>query len=153
MKNYTLDELVTRLKEYFKQGNVKLDKFENFILDKNSLNINYKDEYVRDTIYEDNDFEIIIRNWASDEKKDENYHDHCKNGCLVKVIKGKGLEERLLNKKNIVKNTILDENREDLIYIDNEIGTHIISNTEEDVLITLHIYSPPGYISKDIPKR
>ena len=70
-------------------------------------------------------------------------HDHSNNGCYYKLLKGSLNEYVYDTDLNIIRvNNILED---ELSYIDNDIGYHKILNPENEVAISVHVYSPPNY--------
>ena len=73
-------------------------------------------------------------------------HNHADYGCLQKILCG-NLQEIIYdinNFKNIKENEL---SKNSINYIDNKIGYHKIINKNE-VSVSLHIYSPPKFITK-----
>mgnify|MGYP005997816821 CR=1 FL=1 len=99
--------------------------------------------YKKNLVYRNENFEIFIVCWKPGQGTI--LHDHSKNGCLLKILKG-SLQERLFYKDGIIENNNLLCN--DITYIDNNIGKHIMSNNSCRNSVSLHIYSPPNYIIK-----
>ena len=71
-------------------------------------------------------------------------HDHSKNGCIFRIVKGI-LSEQIFNKDlKRINRRILGK---DIIgYIDNGNGYHKMRNILEEYSISIHLYSPRGYI-------
>lgn len=106
--------------------------------------INYqKNVYTRNLIYRDSNFEIFLIYW--DSKIVSKIHDHADNGCVFKVLSGELIE----NRYNISDNSLINSNilKDKAIYIDNSIAYHSIENPLLTPSASLHIYSPPNYIS------
>ena len=59
-------------------------------------NNNIKTDYIRNKVYSNKYFEIILISWGPNSKS--KIHDHSKNGCAFKVLQGE-LVEYLYNKK------------------------------------------------------
>ena len=47
---------------------------------------------------------------------------------------------------NVINSHELIQN--DVNFINNKLGYHSIENIDETIAVTLHIYSPPGHITK-----
>lgn len=101
--------------------------------------------YNKEKIFESGLFDMFIITW-------NNYqcsliHDHSENGCLYKVLYGNITEK--IYKGNDIANVILDKNMKEgeVSYIDNFIGYHSMNNLNENICVTLHVYSPPNYIT------
>ena len=107
-------------------------------------NNNIKTDYIRNKVYSNKYFEIILISWGPNSKS--KIHDHSKNGCAFKVLQGE-LVEYLYNKKlDLINNKNYLKN--DISYIDNNIGYHKIINNTKNIVHSIHIYSPPNYISQ-----
>jgi cysteine dioxygenase len=86
-------------------------------------------------------FEMYIISWKPDQMSP--VHDHSDNGCIMKVLDG-SLKEILYDYNLTPMNdTIINKNY--VSFIDNHIGLHKIEAL--DYSVSLHIYSPPNYIS------
>jgi cysteine dioxygenase len=101
--------------------------------------------YKRNTIYQDTEFEIVIITWNKNSKSE--IHDHSKNGCALKLLQGNLIEEIYDLKLNKIKSESLLTNN--ISFINNNIGYHKIINQNE-LSVSMHIYSPPNYISENI---
>ena len=71
-------------------------------------------------------------------------HNHSENGCLFKILKG-NIQENHYNTDNLKKisQKILSIN--DVNYISNNMYYHQMINLDNDITVSLHIYSPPNY--------
>lgn len=98
-----------------------------------------KEKYKKNVVYRNSNYEIILITWLAGQKT--KLHDHPKNGCIMKVLEGE-LKENLYTREKIIDNIY---KKDDISYIDNTIGKHIISNNTKNNTISLHIYSPPNY--------
>jgi len=100
-----------------------------------------KQDYKKNLVYRDNNFEMFVVCWLPNQKT--KIHNHPEGGCLLKILEGNMIEELY------DKNFVLQENNNlvmsDVIYIDDSIGIHKMKNNEENT-ISLHIYSPPNFI-------
>jgi len=100
-----------------------------------------KQDYKKNLVYRDNNFEIFVVCWLPNQET--KIHNHPEGGCLLKILEGNMMEE--LYDKNFVlqeKNNLV---MSDVRYIDDSIGIHKMKNNEENT-ISLHIYSPPNFI-------
>jgi cysteine dioxygenase len=97
--------------------------------------------YLRNIIFQNDNYELILIKWKPN--SESLIHDHSKNGCILKVIEGT-LKETLYD-KNIkeIKQTIY--NKEEVNYINNQIGYHKITNLNNTDTYSLHLYSPPNH--------
>jgi len=127
---------------------------KNFIL--HDILANYKDDdwkkfinvnqtnYNRVKIFENEKLDIYIITWNINQKA--NIHDHSDNGCWLKVLKGQLIEKIYDNNLKLIKTNFLTEN--EISFMKNDIGYHNIINQENDIAVSLHIYSPPNYETK-----
>lgn len=86
-------------------------------------------------------FEMYLICWKPEQSSP--IHDHSENGCIMKVLDG-SLKETLYDYDLKSQNeTIINKNY--ISFINNHIGLHKIEAI--DFSVSLHIYSPPNYIS------
>ena len=102
-----------------------------------------KENYFRNTVFRNENFEILIITWLPGQKTPIHYHP--KNGCLMKILEGELKETAFKN--NDIFETIYRKN--DTSYIHNDIGKHIILNNSDSLAVSLHIYSPPNFYKKN----
>ena len=95
--------------------------------------------YDKNSIYKNNLFEIIIINWMPGQFS--NLHSHPENGCIMKILDGYLHEKRYIDNKVIEYN----HNKNDMTFIHNNHGTHIVGNNSDKHAISVHIYSPPNF--------
>ena len=101
---------------------------------KKFVNIN-NNNYNRKILFKNKILEIIIITWNTDQKSP--IHGHPDGGCLLKVLKG-NINEHFYSKKNkLIKNKL---NTNDISYIHNDYGKHLIVNNSDEIAVTLHIY-------------
>lgn len=102
-----------------------------------------KNTYTRNLIYRNNNFEMYLIYW--DGKVVSTIHDHADNGCVFKVLSGELIE----NRYNISNNSLITSNtlKNKAVYIDNTIAYHSIENPIATPSASLHIYSPPNYVT------
>ena len=142
MENISLNKLVNNLKKKSDDIKTNLEKLD-YILDNNITNwrefvkLN-KNKYIRNLIYRDKVFEVLIINWLPGQHT--KLHDHPKNGCLLKVLYGELCEIR---KNNQITENLLQTNK--ISYMHSNLGKHIISNIGNKPAISIHVYSPPNY--------
>ena len=92
--------------------------------------------------YSNDVFEFVLICWSPNQESP--IHNHPTNGCIMKVLDG-SLEETLYDTNmNMLGMSIYNKNNTS--YIDNMKGIHKIKSN--DFSVSLHIYSPPNYISK-----
>mgnify|MGYP001482392476 CR=1 FL=1 len=101
-------------------------------IDINKYKIDEPNKYEKVIIYRNDDYELILINW--EKGASTNYHDHPKNGCVLKVLDGK-LYEISGSKLNILNKNITS------FKLENEY--HRILALEKSY--SLHYYSPPNY--------
>jgi cysteine dioxygenase len=106
-----------------------------------------EETYNKVKIYEDDLIEIILICW--NENQESYIHDHPSNGCLLKILDGKLLEENYINLKldnTIKKINEIEMNINNIFYKEGSDILHRIKNYKNKS-ISLHIYSPPKYKS------
>ena len=141
-----LETLIQELNLYFTQNKdlsiaqpilerYKLDDWKKYI-------VFDKCKYTRNLIYHNHLFEIYLICWNNNQES--SIHDHSSNGCLLKVLQNH-LQEELYD-YNLNLKTIQQVNTNEISYIHNDLGIHKIKNGNHQT-ITLHIYSPPKYIT------
>nr|QFG74228.1 MAG: cysteine dioxygenase type I [Megaviridae environmental sample] len=116
-------------------------------INKITLNINYFEKYnikndsefEKITIYKNLDYELVLINWKKNYNTD--YHNHPKNGCVMKILKGELQEDKIVYQpyKNIFTKKY---KKNDTGFIK---GGEIHNITALEDSISLHIYSPPDY--------
>ena len=142
------------LKELFKllKLNIKLDSNKNI---KHLINIlnNYDNNdwkkysiintnnYNKILVDKNKDFDMYIITW--NKYQESLIHDHSKNGCIYKVLKGTILEKQYDIDLKLNSTKLINQN--ETAYIDNTIGYHKMINATDKVVVSLHIYSPSDY--------
>lgn len=101
--------------------------------------------YKRNLIYRDNNYEILLLCWNP--YSFAKIHDHSQNGCILKLLSGNIIETKYDTSLNIISSNLINPNN--ISYMSNEIGYHSINNLNK-CAISLHVYSPPNYLSKFI---
>lgn len=104
------------------------------------------DHYVRQVLMKNKRMEFVMicrspNQWFP-------LHDHASGGCIYRCLQWQILEARTDVDKNPVSNRQLQAGQ--VTYIDNTQGYHAIANTSKEKAVTLHVYSPPGYISHKV---
>ena len=100
-------------------------------------------KYSKVKVCEENSFDMFVITWNKYQQSP--IHDHSSNGCIYKIMKG-NLEETIFNKKlEWTHRKNMQENCS--TYISDKIGYHSIKNINNDISVSLHIYSPPGYVT------
>lgn len=101
--------------------------------------------YNRCSVFKNEQIDIYIITWVS--KQHSMIHDHPLAGCLVKVLEGQLTEEVYVKMNDEFINT--KTNTFDIHNIGFQIGKaglHKILNNEDVRAVSLHIYSPSGYV-------
>jgi len=98
-----------------------------------------ENNYNKNCIYKDEDFEITVITWYKNQST--NMHKHPSNGCLMKVLLGSLTEQKFLSDNSISINTL---NTNDISYIHDKYAKHKIYNNN-NLSVSLHIYSPPNF--------
>lgn len=99
--------------------------------------------YQRKLVFRGKNVEILILSWKKGQRS--KVHDHPKNGCILKVLKGILKEQRYCKEKlDVMEKTMVKKG--DISYIDNSKCYHDVEGVEDSV--SLHIYSPPNYCPK-----
>tara|TARA_Y200000002_G_C22581575_1_gene621105 strand:+ start:322 stop:801 length:480 start_codon:yes stop_codon:yes gene_type:complete len=101
-----------------------------------------KDNYKKNLIYRNMDFEIFLVCWLPLQKT--KIHNHSENGCLIRILEGE-MNEIIYEPKNKEIITTNNMYQNDIQYIDDKIGVHKMINTSDKNCISLHIYSPPNF--------
>lgn len=108
--------------------------------------------YCRNLVYRDDNIEVLILCWNSCQKS--GVHDHPENGCIVKILKGKLIEE-VYDRDSVgdickTGENFIDasDNSRRTSYQRGKEGLHNIINPSENKAVTMHIYSPPNYRPK-----
>lgn len=139
----TLDELV-----------IEINKIDFINVDKILIKYNGEDwikyikidnnYYFKNKIFGNNNFEIYIITWNKNQNAP--IHDHSSNGCWLKVLDGKLLEQKYSKELKLISTNILK--KDDISYMDNTLGYHSISNNYDNITVTLHVYNPPNHKTK-----
>jgi len=128
---------LTELREFVNLETFR-DEFLNSPLEGFDQYVQFKaDNYYSNTLYRANKFEIRLLCWKPLQETPR--HPHPENGCLMKILEGKLIEDKFLDNNNI--QTVYKKG--DVGYI-KATESHILRNTEIDS-ISLHIYSPSGF--------
>jgi len=103
------------------------------------------DKYTRNTVFSNDDMELIIISWNNNQIS--GIHDHPENGCLMKILQGELDEHNYEIKANKLNLLNVRKCKEDSIgYQEGSTGLHDIVN-KDNKTVSLHIYSPPNYKS------
>ena len=92
-------------------------------------------------VYKDENIDIFIISWSHEYVN--NIHNHPENGCWLKVMNGL-MYEHLYNKDfEFQEERKIEKNQ--ISYIDNNIGYHGMVNKNFNKAVTLNVYSPPNF--------
>ena len=99
--------------------------------------------YTRNLIYKDDMIDMFVISWSA--HSHTKIHNHAKNGCIMKILKGQ-LTESIYDKNlaNISMKTLCENS---VGYMSDDVGYHKISNMSDHIAVSLHIYSPPNHIT------
>lgn len=92
------------------------------------------DFYEKNLIYRNDIYEIFLISWNKDSKT--KFHNHPKNGCLLKILEGTLIESYSIS------SNITELNPNDISHINHNMYHSITSINNS---YSLHIYSPPLY--------
>lgn len=110
--------------------------------------IKNENNYNRYLVFTNNIIDIFIITWNINQSS--KIHNHPDYGCLLKVLQGQLTEYIYFKKDNLfiqTKENILNENM--IGYQIGKNGLHKILNTNEHISVSIHIYSPSGYITQN----
>jgi hypothetical protein len=98
----------------------------------------------RNKIYLSSNIEVFILSWKAGYETLP--HDHSKNGCWLKQLRGR-LTETFYSKE-LERLNSKDVNQGQFSFISNDMGYHSIKNDTEESSFSIHIYSPPMHNTK-----
>lgn len=156
----TLNNIINQLNELFSFGFMPtLDQIKNIIQLYDSddwkeykenfiSNLSSEFTYNKIKIHQNTNYEIVLIIWNS--YVQTKIHDHPENGCVMKLLEGKLMEDSYIN--ILGENKINFHNR--IILSPGQI-THKISNqilhqifSLREISTSIHVYLPPEHISK-----
>jgi len=148
-----MDELVRKINLFF-NGNKKINFLKSFMEqykeeDWKSYITECEENYIKKLVFRNEDYELFVVSWMPG--KGSTIHDHSKNGCLFKILRGELIEERYSNEIKLENSTLFNGN--DIGYIENEEGLHRMLNKTDEIVVSLHLYSPPNYKIKSYDKK
>lgn len=109
----------------------------------NYINVLNK-SYSKTLVYKNEYYEIFIITW--NKGQEAKIHNHSKNGCWLKIIDGIIQENIYDNDLKLKKINIINKN--EIGFMDDNIGLHSIHNLNNDISVSIHIYSPINHITK-----
>lgn len=142
-----INNLGKYISEYIKNG-YELENLENIINSYEGSDwreyCNFcKKKYKRNLVYTDDNIDVYIICW--DRYQESKIHNHPDNGCLVRVMEGELIEYDYNENNKFIKKNIINKNS--ISFKKGNYDRHNIINGE-DKSITLHIYSPPNFVTK-----
>lgn len=148
-----MDELVRKINLFF-NGNKKINFLKSFMEqykeeDWKSYITECEENYIKKLVFRNEDYELFVVSWMPG--KGSTIHDHSKNGCLFKILRGELIEERYSNEIKLENSTLFNGNN--IGYIENEEGLHRMLNKTDEIVVSLHLYSPPNYKIKSYDKK
>ena len=96
--------------------------------------------YKKNLVFRNDNFELFVVCWKPKQKTP--IHSHAENGCIIKMLKGNLTEKLYFNDGSFKKHTLY---KNDITFIDDNIGKHIMENDSDKNAISMHLYSPPNY--------
>lgn len=123
-------------------------QYKKQIINKDILNISENNNYIKMQMFKNNYLDCYLIFWDPYSKSP--IHNHSENGCYLKVLNGNlneliysnnNLNQLICNKTNVINN-------KEIGYIHNNMGYHSIINPNNFMVTSIHIYSPPNFISK-----
>ena len=121
---------------------IKNYNFNNWNKYKSNFKLNNKTDYYKHSIFSNDIFEIILIKWDKGVKT--SLHLHPNNGCILKVLEGKIVEDKYFDKEKY-KSSILEKN--EMGFMHDILGAHQIHALEDSY--SIHLYSPPNFYKKN----
>jgi predicted metal-dependent enzyme (double-stranded beta helix superfamily) len=103
-----------------------------------------KEKYAKHPVLENEHIAIFVICWEVGQFSC--IHDHPENGCLMRTLSGKLIENVYANNNGqfeVCKTNALD--KDGVSYIQGKNGLHNIRNGCDGKTVSLHVYSPPGH--------
>jgi hypothetical protein len=134
-----ISKLISNLNKNFYNNHIfKSFDIKHYNFDLSFYNINFN-KFNRQLIFRNKYYEIYLIVWNKGHFID--YHDHPKNGCHLKVLKGELLEKKKVYQPylRIFESQLKDNN--------NTFASHDTFHSIKaiDDSVSIHIYSPPLY--------
>lgn len=143
LNNYIINKQYNQL--LLKNYVLNLLKNTDFKIDDKYKSYNLDNIYTKEIVHRNKLYSLEILSWGPYSKSP--IHNHADFGCFMKVLNG-SLKENLYNENlEFLKETKYEKN--DVTYINNNIGIHSIeNNNESNMSYSLHIYFPGKYNTK-----
>ena len=148
-----LEELINKINKMY-PSNKNFNSLENIVESYNGTDwINYiinginsplsnHKNYYKNLVYKNNFYDVYIISWMPNKKS--TIHDHSNNGCIYKILRG-NIKENRYSLDNIKLISSENLNINDCGYISNNMFYHQMINLDNDISVSLHVYSPPNY--------
>jgi len=124
-------------KEFLLKWDIKTDISLDIIKNKY---INNKNEYFKEYLYKDENYEVILIIWTP--YSETPIHNHVKGGCIMKVIEGRlkiiKYDDGDLSSIQYINSEYYNEGS--IEYIRGKHGIHKVMNNKDRLAISLHIY-------------
>jgi hypothetical protein len=98
----------------------------------------------RNKIYLSSNIEVFILSWKAGYETLP--HDHSKNGCWLKQLRGTLTETFYSKELERLNSKVVNQGQ--FSFISNDIGYHSIKNDTEELSFSIHIYSPSMHNTK-----
>jgi len=108
-----------------------IEDWENYIIK--------KENYTRSLVFKNDNFQLIIMTWPGN--FESFIHDHNKNECIFKVLKGRFTEKMYkenLDKLELVESKEIFTNQ--IGVINDDKGYHSVKNNSSDFAVSIHLY-------------
>lgn len=146
-----IHELINKTKNILQKNSHDLDKIKKIYNDDIEGWEDYvllKDNYTRRLVFRNDLFQLIVMTWPKDYKSF--IHDHNKNECIFKILKGSFNEKTYTIKENkLIQKEIKTINTNNVGSINDDIGCHSVINTSNDYAVSLHLYIRSKDTSKE----
>ena len=99
-------------------------------------------KYHRELLYTSDTFDLVIITWGKGQQCP--IHNHPNNGCTVKILHNH-ITEELYNTESLKVIRLSNYKKDDIMYIDDNLGYHKMCNKGNGACVTLHVYAPGQY--------
>ncbi|RAL26936.1 cysteine dioxygenase [Thermoflavimicrobium daqui] len=125
------------LKKAIKSLKITLEELQPYLNDPETF------PYGRNIIYKNDTVEVVVNNWAN--RFACAPHDHGKSFGWIYFVYGDALHEiYTLDQKEVLTHTATRIEKEGTAFLETSQLIHSIENpSEQDMLVTFHVYSPP----------